>query len=218
MNNRLAALFDNPSAASLVRGKLPLLFHIAELESARGGKTRMEVGFLREKVLTAFLIHKFGAQNVDTATSVGQGEVNVTLFGFPVSIKTVTGAGAVKLKWTVDAKKSRELLSSYSPTCDVLLAQIKWDMPEQQISEGVHPGGLFYIPIEVQQKVVTLVGRNRYMKLPKPGTNPRGIEISKQGLAALLNDKDTKCIRIPWRRPPIDYDPYERWVKYWKEE
>lgn len=56
------------------------------------------------------------------------------------------------------------------PSCEVLLAQIKWDLKESDIKKSVHPGGLFLIPVEVQKRVLSIIGVEKYLKLPKPGT------------------------------------------------
>lgn len=77
---------------------------------------------------------------------------------------------------------------------------------------------MYYIPLEVQRKIFDEIGREGYLKLPKPGTNPRGVEISKEGLFRLLRDRDTKSIEIFWQRSKVDYDPYKRWVDYWGED
>ncbi|GAI64196.1 unnamed protein product, partial [marine sediment metagenome] len=89
-----------------------------------------------------------------------------------------------------------------------LLIQINWDAK----------GGFYYLPLEVQRKVFRDIGRERYIKLPKPGTNPRGVEISKEALEALVADKDLKAIEIHWQKTKISYDPYKRWVDHWKEK
>ena len=70
---------------------------------------------------------------------------------------------------------------------------------------------------EIQEKVFENVDREQYFKLPKPATNPRGVEISKEALSRLMNDKETRSIKIMWRRSKIDYNPYRRWIDYWKE-
>ncbi|HIE27508.1 TPA: type II restriction endonuclease subunit R, partial [Candidatus Poribacteria bacterium] len=62
------------------------------------------------------------------------------------------------------------------------------------------------------------MGRNKYLKLPKPGTNPRGVELSKEALLRLIEDKRTQAITIKWRRRKIDYNPYKRWVDAWKKK
>ena len=177
----------------------------------------MEVGSIREKILIALLIYKFGERNVETQIPITETEVDVRLFGHPVSIKTITGNGGVKVVWTVDAPKALKFFETYNPSCEILLAQIKWDLKESDINKGVHPGGLFLIPVDVQKKILNQIGKEKYLKLPKVGTNPRGVEISKDGIVMLLQDKDTACIKIVWRHSKIEYNPYKRWVEYWKE-
>jgi len=86
----------------------------------------MEVGSLREKILIALLIYKFGEENVETDIPITEPEVDVRLFGEPISIKTITsrGFGGVKLIWTVDPQKAKEFREGYRPCCDILLVQI----------------------------------------------------------------------------------------------
>ncbi|MBI2488126.1 MAG: ThaI family type II restriction endonuclease [Planctomycetes bacterium] len=210
-------IFEDKILRERIKNKLPHLFSIAELESSRAGKIGMEVGSTREKILIALLIYKFGERNVESQIPITEPEVDVRLFGHPVSIKTITGSGGVKVIWTVDAPKALEFFESYTPTCEILMAQIKWDLKEEDIKKSIHPGGLFLIPVSVQKKIMSQIGKEKYLKLPKVGTNPRGVEISKEGLLMLLQDKDTKCIEIVWRHSKIDYNPYKRWVDYWKE-
>ena len=57
-----------------------------------------------------------------------------------------------------------------------------------------------------------------HIKLPKPGTNPRGVEINKEALSRLVGDKETKVIEISWQKSDVEYKPYQRWVDYWSEE
>ena len=210
MNSHLIEAFEDEELKARIQKKLPHLFSIAELESSRAGKIGMQVGSLRENIIMALLIYKFGEENVETEIPITEPEVDLKLFGQPVSVKTITGKGlgGVKLTWTVDTQKAREFCESYYPCCDVLLVQINWDAE----------GGFYYLPLEIQRKVFTKIGKERYIKLPKPGTNPRGVEISKEALEALVADKDSKAIGIYWRRMEIDYDPYERWVDHWREE
>ncbi|MDI6751668.1 MAG: ThaI family type II restriction endonuclease [bacterium] len=179
-------------------------------ESSRAGKIGMEVGSLRERIIVALLIYKFGEANVETEIPITEPEVDVRLSGQPVSIKTITGRGfsGVKLIWTVDTQKAREFCDGYSPHCDILLVQIDWN----------NIGGFYYIPLDVQKRLFREMGRKDYIKLPKPGTNPRGVEITKEALSTLIKDKDSKVIEIHWQRTEIDYSPYKRWVDYWREE
>lgn len=210
MASKLAEIFKDTKLVNRIRSKLPYLFQLAELESSRAGKVGMEVGSLRERIIIALLIYKFGEKNVETKIPITEPEVDVKLFGKPISIKTITGKGfsGVKLIWTVDAQKAREFRENYYPTCDMVLVQINWG----------DEGGFYYIPVEAQREVFDIFGREGYIKLPKPGTNPRGVEITKEALTALVNHNLTKIIRINWLKTKIDYNPYKRWVDYWRED
>jgi hypothetical protein len=170
----------------------------------------MQAGSLRENIIIALLIYKFGEDNVNVDIPIIEPEVDAELFGKPLSIKTKTGRGfsGVKLIWTVDAQKAKEFLENYYPRCDILLVQIVWN----------GRGGLYYIPLEAQRKLFDEIGRERYIKLPTFGTNPRGVEITKEALSNLVGDERTNVIEIDWRRSEINYHPYKRWVDYWSEE
>ena len=209
MNSHLIEIFEDEELKTKIQKKLPSLFHIAELESSRAGKIGMQVGSLRENVVIALLIYKFREDNVETEIPITEPEVDLKLFGRPVSVKTITGKsfGGVKLIWTVDAQKAREFGDNYYPRCDILLVQVNWDSK----------GAFYYLPLEVQKKVFEKIGREVYIKLPKPGTNPRGVEITKEALEAIATDKDSKAIEMYWQRTKIDYNPYQRWVDHWRE-
>ncbi len=210
MANRLTAIFEDEALISKIKRKLPYFYRLAELESSRAGKIGMEVGSVREKVIIALLIYKFGEDNVKTEIPIIEPEVDVELFGRPISIKTITGIGlsGVKLVWTVDAQKAMEFRENYYPRCDILLVQIVWS----------GRGGFYYLPLEAQKRLFDEIGREAYIKLPVAGTNPRGAEITKEALSRLVRDGETRVIEISWQKPEIDYHPYKRWVDYWKEE
>ena len=202
-------IFKDRKLVTKIKNKLPYLFQLAELESSRAGRIGMEVGSLRERIVVALLTYKFGKANVETEIPLTEPEVDVKLFGEPISIKTITGKfSGVKLIWTVDAQKAREFRENYYPHCDILLVQINWGSI----------GGFYYIPLEAQRKLFDRIGRDRYIKLPKPGTNPRGVEITKEALTSLVKDNLSKVIEINWQKTRIDYNPYKRWVDYWRED
>jgi len=210
LTNRLAEIFEDKELIGKIKRRLPYYYQLAELESSRAGKIGMEVGSVREKIMVALLIYKFGESNIKTDIPIIEPEIDVELFGQPLSIKTITGTGlsGVKLVWTVDAQKAREFLERYYPRCDILLVQIVWN----------GRGGFYYIPLEAQKRLFEEIGKERYIKLPKPGTNPRGVEITKEALLRLVGDKEAKFIEIGWQKSEIDYYPYKRWVDYWREE
>ncbi|MBU2539852.1 ThaI family type II restriction endonuclease [Patescibacteria group bacterium] len=209
MINHLVKIFEDQELIDKIKKRLPYLFQIAEIESSRAGKVGMEVGSLRERMLVALLIHRFGEENVKTDIPITKAEIDVELFGEPISIKTITGKGfsGVKLVWTVDAQKAKEFRENYYPNCDILLIQINWGSV----------GGFYYIPLEIQKKIFGEMGRKKYIKLPKPGTNPRGVEITKEALSKIVDSEGTNFIKITWQKTKLDYDPYKKWVDYWKE-
>src|SRR3989344_6207026 len=99
-NNPVKDLFSNTHFVLRIKGKLPKLFHIAELESSRAGKIGMEVGSAREKVIIALLIYKYGKENINTNIPITETETDVMVKTVPYSIKTITGNGGVKAVWT----------------------------------------------------------------------------------------------------------------------
>jgi hypothetical protein len=219
LSSHLVEIFEDKALINKIKSRLPYFYQLAELESSRAGKIGMEVGSLREKIMVALLIYKFGEGNVKTDIPITEPEVDVELLGQPVSIKTITGRwlSGVKLIWTVDAQKAREFSENYYPRCDILLVQIVWN----------GKGGFYHIPLHVQERVFEEIrretlfgetGKGRYIKLPKPGTNPRGVEITQEALSCLVRNKETKVIEIDWQRSEIDYHPYKRWVDYWREQ
>ncbi|MBT9130384.1 MAG: hypothetical protein DDT41_00664 [candidate division WS2 bacterium] len=210
MPDRLIEIFEDEKLVEKIKRRLPYLFQLAELESSRAGKTGMEVGSVRERIIVALLIYKFGEANVEIEIPITEPEVDAKLFRKPVSVKTITGKsfGGVKLIWTVDAQKAKEFRENYYPHCDILLVQINWH----------DVGGFYYIPLNVQKRLFDRIGRHNYIKLPKPGTNPRGVEITKEALSALVVDSESKSIEINWQRTKIDFNPYKRWVDFWRED
>ncbi len=209
MNSHLLEIFRDEALIDRIQKRLPQLFRIAELECSRAGKIGMQVGSVRESIIVSLLIYKFGESDVQTDIPITEPEVDVKLFEQPISIKTITGKGlsGVKLVWTVDAQNAREFQENYYPSSDVLFVQIVWG----------GTGGLYFIPLEAQRHLLENIGSERYIKLPKSGTNPRGAEITKEALLSLIQSKKVKVIEIYWRKPEIDYHPYKRWVDYWSE-
>jgi hypothetical protein len=210
MTSKLTELFADASLVEKVKRRLPHLFHYAERDSSRAGRVGMEVGSLRERILVALLIHKFGRPGVETDLPITLHDVDVTLFGDPISVKTLTTGsrriGPVKAVWTVDAESARQFVESFEPASDYLIAHLVWD----------DEGGLYYVPVECQRDILRSRGREVYLRLPRPGTNPRGVEVSSGAMAELVSDPRTLRVPIRWRRPTTPYDQYERWIEYWR--
>jgi len=202
-------IFGDTKLVEEIQEKLPKLFNIAEIESSRAEKIGMEVGSLREKIIIALLIYKFGSDYVNTKIPITEPETDVILNKNKISIKTITGNGGVKAVWTVDAQSAEKFIKGYTPKCDMILVQIFW---------GSENGGFFFIPLKLQQEVFKNLGKGAYLKMPKPGTNPRGVEFSKKAIKSMFMHKDIKRIKINWKKEKVDYNVHERWVKYWSGE
>lgn len=55
-----------------------------------------------------------------------------------------------------------------------------------------------------------------YIRLPKPGINPRGVEMIGTAMGLLINNPNTMQILINRRKEPIDFKPFARWVELWQ--
>ena len=200
-------LFRDKTLIEKIQKKLPELFQIAEIESSRAGKIGMEVGTIRERIIVALLLHVFNSDNVNTNIPTTEAEVDVRLFNYPISIKTFTGKSwcSVKLIWTVDPSMALEFQRTYNPSCGMILVQINWN----------GRGNLYYFTLESQINILNAMGRDHYIKLPKQGTNPRGVEISAEALELLSQQRDTLNMNIPWIRKEIKVNTFERWVDLW---
>jgi len=133
-------MFEDIELVAKIKRKLPILFHLAEMKSSRAGKIGMQVGSLRENIIIALLIYRFGEENVMTEIRITEPEVDVHLFGIPISIKTISNKtfAGVKLIWTVDPIKANEFRDNYVPTCDILFIHITWN----------ESGGVYYVPLD----------------------------------------------------------------------
>jgi hypothetical protein len=209
MANEILELFSDNVLVQKVQTKLSKLFQLAGLESSRAGKVGMEVGSVREKILIALLIYKFGENNVETEIPITEPEIDVKVFGNPISIKTITSKkfSNVKLVWTVDAEQSLLFSQRYQPACDMILAQINWG----------NEGGLYYFPKIIQIEILNDMGRENYIKLPKAGTNPRGVEMTANALQNLAAHEKTLKIPIKWSKETVEFKTYQRWLEMWRE-
>ncbi len=218
VTTKLFELLEDETLGAKIKRKLPVLFYLAEQQASRAGRVGMEVGTLREQILIALLIYKFGEENVQVDVPITEAEVDVVLFGRPLSIKTVTAKSehvpAVKVIWTVDWAKVEEFVNRYSPRCDLLLAVVRWEAE----------GGLYIVPLEVQEQVFRELGREHYLRVPQRGTNPRGVELSRQAVRKLLDHPQTRKLVIHWARPSettkheLQLAPYKRWLRFWEED
>jgi len=211
MSKKIHKIFSEKTLINKIQEKLPYLFQLAEIDNSRDGKLGMEIGSARERIVIALLIYKFGENNVKTDIAITESEIDVIVYDEPISIKTVTNRNVVgvKLIWTVDAQKVLAFINNYSPECDILFVHINWG----------GKGALYLLSKEGQKEILNKYGKAFYFKLPKQGTNPRGVEITNEAINKLVEHHSTKKVEIDWSRDDsIEYNSYERWVEHWKEK
>lgn len=115
----------------------------------------------------------------------------------------------MKLIWTVDGQKAVTFINGYKPECDMLFVHINWN----------GEGGMYLISKEIQAEILTKYGKDFYFKLPKQGTNPRGVEITNEAIIKLIEHQETKKVKIDWFRSDNQkHTPYDRWVDLWKDD
>jgi hypothetical protein len=120
----------------------------------------------------------------------------------------------VKIVWTVDWNKVEEFVRTYEPKYEMLLVIVRWG----------NTGGFYGIPLQAQREIFEQLGKERYLRIPKRGTNPRGVDISSVAVEALLKHPSTKALTIAWSPPDnltaeeLRLAPYKRWLQYWQEE
>jgi len=72
--------------------------------------------------------------------------------------------------------------------------------------------------VEKIKRVFERIGRYNYIKLPKEGTNPRGVEFTREALSRLIKDSESRVIEIHWEKTKIEFNAYKRWIDLWRED
>ncbi len=191
---------------------LPKLFNMAELETKRGKKVGREAGNTRERVVIALFMYAYGKDRVEFPLTTSH-ELDVMLCDNPVSIKTKTyqksnSYDGVKVSWTTDWDKLPDFLLKYNPQSDLVYVNIVWG----------GDGAFHIIRKEMQRQLLYDKGVEWYCKMPKRGTNFRGVPLSKEVLGALSEHDDTHRIPIRWNRDRsllTERALYLRWVDLW---
>lgn len=189
-----------------IQNKFPLLFQKAEAECTRGGKIGMEVGIIREQIISSFLRKKFGEKNVNTDIPTTEKVTDVYIKNEPVSIKSFTGkkySANIKIFWMVTGLLSEHFMTTYRPSSDLIIVHVNWRAI----------GYFHFIPFKTQTDIFNKIGVENYLKLPNNLSNERGVILSKTAYELLTQDKSTFTIPILWNKQLIYINPIERWIK-----
>ena len=203
MNNLIVQLLESADCVRRIRNKLPPAFEMVQ-QQASGP----EVGVLREGVLIGMFMAFLGEDRILPNTNAVEADVDCYVNDVSLSIKTITGKnlGGIRIKWTSDQEKAREFIDSFSPECDLLIVRIVWEAE----------GRISYIPVEAQQKAFGNLGI-KYLDY-RQGTNTRGINLSREALTILEDDKDSVVLPVEWFKSIQPQSRYDRWVSYWQDE
>lgn len=186
-----------------IREKLPPAFESVEPEL----KGNPAVGILRENVVIGMLVAFLGEEHVESVEGGVHPDIDCYVGKQPVSIKTISSKyGGIRIKWTSETAKAEEFLTVFQPVADLLFVLIQW--------EG--EGYIKYIPLEVQQEVFGRLS-GKYLDY-RPGTNTRGVNLSKAAKTQLLSHHNVFTLPIAWPRGGSPAKRYERWIDYWKDD
>lgn len=202
MTFSLTKLFESDESLNRLVSGLPRAFEIVKQEMPPGNPA---VGVLREHVIIGFFVTEYGTENVAVPEKRIERGYDVKLFGTKLSIKTVTGNALPKVLWTVDPLQiGKEISRDYKPTCDMFVVNIYWNK---------HRHSIFFIPVEVQQNVWSVM-KDQYLDA-KIGTNHRGISISRTAMTELKDHEKTLTAKVNWVESGIEISPHARWKTYW---
>jgi len=174
MNHCMYDLFQNDEKRNRFAKGLPKAFDIVRKRMPNGNPA---VGLLREHVIIGFFEAAFGQARIEVPEDGTKRGYDVLLCGEKLSIKTRTNVGGFKVLWTVDNEYVRkEIKEGYFPESDILLVNIHWNTKRDSA---------FFIPVDVQEKVLEYYGRKNYLS-SSTGSNNRGIGI--QGVQLLYSE------------------------------
>ena len=164
-------------------------------------------GLLREQAIIGYFRFAFGDNKVKLPSNKNEKDFNVILCGKGLAISTAQGRSpdAIKIHWTSDNQRVEEEVATYYPTSDFLWITIHW---------GKTADSIFYVPLSAQSEIHSQLGKSGYLKT-SPGTNNRGIPLSKEAFKMLKSHPKTLCRQVTWRREGIAPDPYKQWETYW---
>jgi len=201
MSNLIPQLLTNSEYIEVIQRKLPPAFQTVEDEL----KGNPAVGLLREQIIIGMLIAFLGEANVKLI----QGGVNPDIDCYvdlePLSIKTVSLSGRLRLKWTSNAVKAKEFMNSYKPISDLLVIRIAWEKT----------GVIRFIPLDAQKHLFGRVGAAQYLDY-RATTNTRGVNLSFEAEQALNQYSQSVSLPIFWKRSKLIGNPIDKWIDYWR--
>ncbi len=203
MSKLIRQLLTDLKYVEVIRQNLPPAFQTVEDEL----KGNPAVGLLREQVILGMLIAFLGNDKVAVVQSGVNPDIDCYIESEPLSIKTVSLAGGIRLKWTSNALKAEEFIDGFEPIGHLLVIRVTWGKT----------GTIHFIPLDVQQSVFRQIGVAGYLDY-RSSTNTRGVNLSKGAELALNQHPQSVRLPISWERSAAIINPIDKWVDYWKEK
>lgn len=203
MGNAISQLLTNPVYSKIIQEKLPPAFQTVECEL----KGNPAVGLLREQVILGMLIAFLGEDKIKLVDSGVNPDIDCYCDSEPLSIKTVSGSGGIRMKWTSNAVKAKQFMDSHKPTGNLLIVRIIWD----------EYGSMRFIPLDVQQDTFNRLGIKQYLDY-RGSTNTRGVNLSPKAEQAINSHSNCVSLPILWSRSKSVVNPIDKWTDYWRKQ
>lgn len=201
MSEVIERLLSNAESIKIIQKKLPPAFQTVEDEL----KGNPAVGLLREQVILGMLIAFCKNEDIKLTESGVNPDADCYINSKPLSIKTVSYNGSIRLKWTSNAIKANQFINTYEPMCDLFVVRVAW---------GQY-GEMRFIPLSTQKSVFRKLGAGKYLDY-SGSTNTRGVNLSAEA-ELMLNDKpESISVPIYWVKSNTFINPVDKWVKYWQ--
>ncbi len=201
MSDLIKQLLTNPTHTKIIKEKLPPAFQIVE-DKLKGNPA---VGLLREQVIIGMLIAFLGKGKVNIAKGGVNPDSDCSIGDEPLSIKTVSNSGGIRLKWTSATDKAKEFIKYYEPKCNMLVIRIAWG----------ETGTIRYIPLEAQKYVFKNMGVSKYL-VYRGATNTRGVNLSADAEGQLNIHPEIVTLDLVWNKSAEFINPIDKWVEYWQ--
>jgi len=201
MSDLLSQLLTNPTYIKIIQQKLPPAFQTVE-EQLKGNPA---VGLLREQVILGMLIAFLGEANVKLIEGGVNPDIDCYVDSEPVSIKTISFSGGIRLKWTSNAVKAREFIAAYRPMSHLLVIRVIWG----------DTGSVRFIPLASQQLIFHQITVTRYLNYSAT-TNTRGVNLSTEAELALNQHPQAVALPVLWQRSGATVNPIDKWTDYWR--
>jgi hypothetical protein len=193
---------NNLAFGAIMEKKLPPAFQMVEDEL----KGNPAVGLLREQVIIGMLVAFLGEGIVKVVKSGVNPDIDCVVDSEPLSIKTVSLSGGIRLKWTSNEVKAKEFMKNYRPTSNLLIVRVSWG----------ETGSIRFIPLDSQKSTFDKIGVERYLDY-RGTTNTRGVNLSPEAEDALNRNIQTVSLSVTWQKSSVVVNPIDKWTKYWKE-